>query len=242
MTVLQPAWVLNRKAYGDNGLLIELLTAESGRCSAIVRGAHRRKQGGSLAALLQPFHPLLITLVGRGELKTLRAAESPRSAYVLRGDALMSGLYVNELVNHVVPRFDPHPDIFMSYGESVEALSKGPSEAILRRFELRLLSELGYRVDWFYDSEGDAIQPDCTYRFEVDRGFCLVLMSEKIGVAGSVITGAQLMAVADWLKVGQDTPALDWSPVKQITRAALNQLTAGRTLHSRDIYRQLKKN
>jgi hypothetical protein len=48
-------------------------------------------------------------------------------------------------------------------------------------------------------------------------------------------------AVADWLAVGQAAPTLDWTPIKQITRAALNQLTAGRTLHSRDIYRQLKK-
>ena len=241
MTMLQPAWVLNRKAYGDSGLLIELLTAESGRCSAVVRGAHRRKQGGSLAALLQPFSPLLITLVGRGELRTLRAAESPRPSYALRGDALMSGLYVNELVNRVVPRFDPYPDVFMSYGESVEALSNGPSERTLRRFELRLLSELGYRIDWFCDSEGDEIQPESTYRFEVGCGFCPVLVAEKAGATGPVITGAQVTAVADWLAVGQAAPTLDWTPIKQITRAALNQLTAGRTLHSRDIYRQLKK-
>ena len=153
----------------------------------------------------------------------------------------MSGLYVNELVNRVVPRFDPHPDIFMGYGETVEALSYGPSEPILRRFELRLLSELGYRVDWFCDSEDDVIQPECTYRFEVGRGFCPVLLSEKAGVAGPVISGVQVTAVADWLAVGPAAPALDWMPIKQVTRAALNQLTAGHTLHSRDIYRQLKK-
>ncbi|MDA8985539.1 DNA repair protein RecO [Luminiphilus sp.] len=241
MTTLQPAWVLNRKAYGDNGLLVELFTAESGRCSAVVRGAHRRKQGGSLASLLQPFHPLLIALVGRGELKTLRAAESPKSAYVLRGDALMSGLYVNELVSRVVPRFDPHPDIFMSYGESVEALSEGPSEPVLRRFELRLLSELGYRVDWFCDSAGDVIRPECSYRFEVDHGFCEVLMSEKRVASGPVMTGTQVVAVSEWLADGDTTLALDWAPIKHITRAALGQLTAGRTLHSREIYRQLKK-
>jgi DNA repair protein RecO (recombination protein O) len=153
----------------------------------------------------------------------------------------MSGLYVNELVTRVVPRHDPHPDVFISYGESVEALSNGPSEAILRRFELRLLSELGYRVDWFCDGEGDEIQAECTYRFEMGRGFCPVLVSEKAGAMGPVITGAQVSAVADWLAVGQAAPSLDWTPIKQITRAALNQLTAGRALHSRDIYRQLKK-
>jgi len=153
----------------------------------------------------------------------------------------MSGLYVNELVNQVVPRLDPYPDVFISYGESVESLSNGPCERTLRRFELRLLSELGYRIDWFYDSEGDEIQRERTYRFEVGCGFHLVLAAEKAGAMGPVITGAQVAAVADWLAVGLAAPTLDWTPIKQITRAALNQLTAGRTLHSRDIYRQLKK-
>ena len=68
-----------------------------------------------------------------------------------------------------------------------------------------------------------------------------MLLAEKAGALGPVITGAQVTAVADWLAVGQAAPTLDWTPIKQITRAAMNKLTAGRTLHSRDIYRQLKK-
>ena len=94
----QPAWVLSRKNYGDNGLLVEFFTLELGRCGAIVRGAHRRKRGGSLAALLQPFCPLLIVLAGRGDLKTLRMAEAPAAGYPLKGELLMSGLYMNELL------------------------------------------------------------------------------------------------------------------------------------------------
>ena len=69
----------------------------------------------------------------------------------------------------------------------------------------------------------------------------LMAIGEKAGAMGPVITGAQVTAVADWLAVGLAASTLDWTPIKQITRAALNQLTAGRTLHSREIYRQLKK-
>ena len=39
MSTEQPAWVLGRKNYGDNGLLVEFFTGEWGRCGA---GAGRR--------------------------------------------------------------------------------------------------------------------------------------------------------------------------------------------------------
>ena len=122
MSEAQPAWVLSRKNYGDNGLLVEFFSADLGRCGAIVRGAHRRKQGGSLASLLQPFHPLLITLAGRGELKSLRMAEAPAPGYLLRGDAMMSGLYLNELLARILPRFGPRPTRFVAYGRQVKSL------------------------------------------------------------------------------------------------------------------------
>ena len=112
MSVAQPAWVLSRQSYGDSGMLVEFFSAELGRCSAVVRGAHRRKRGGSLASLLQPFHPLLITLAGRSELKSLRSAEAPRPGYHLRGDALMSGLYLNELAAFVATQAPAGPHLF----------------------------------------------------------------------------------------------------------------------------------
>ena len=52
---VQPAWVLGRRAYRDSSLLVDLLTAENGRMSAVVKGAHRKQRGGSYASLMQPF-------------------------------------------------------------------------------------------------------------------------------------------------------------------------------------------
>ena len=46
---MQPAWVLGRRNYGDNGLLVELFMADGGRSSAVAKGVFRRKAGGSLA-------------------------------------------------------------------------------------------------------------------------------------------------------------------------------------------------
>ncbi len=60
MTTQQPAWVLSRKAYGDNGLLVEFFTADWGRCGAVVKGAHRKSEVAASHAL-QPFQPLLVS-------------------------------------------------------------------------------------------------------------------------------------------------------------------------------------
>ena len=118
----QPAWVLSRKNYGDNGLLVEFFTLEMGRCGAIVRGAHRRKRGGSLAALLQPFCPLLIGLAGRGDLKTLRMAEALQRVTPSRGTLERA---VSQRLLARTSRFDVLPSLFMSYGRAIESLSQG---------------------------------------------------------------------------------------------------------------------
>ena len=239
MSEAQPAWVLSRKNYGDNGLLVEFFSAELGRCGAIVRGAHRRKQGGSLASLLQPFHPLLITLVGRGELKTLRMAE-PAPGYLLRGDAMMSGLYLNELLARILPRFDALPNLFVAYGRAVESLFDAPGEESLRRFELVLLSELGYRIDWNSDERRESIRSDAYYRFEVDRGFCRIEAHAPIAHNEIVLSGEQILAFRRWWEAERTLPVEDLMALKRVTRAAVGQLTGGRVIHTREFFRDLK--
>lgn len=240
MSEAQPAWVLSRKNYGDNGLLVEFFSAELGRCGAIVRGAHRRKQGGSLASLLQPFHPLLITLVGRGELKTLRMAEAPAPGYLLRGDAMMSGLYLNELLARILPRFDALPTLFVAYGRAVESLFDAPGEESLRRFELVLLSELGYRIDWNSDERRESIRSDADYRFEVDRGFCRIEAHAPIAHNEIVLSGEQILAFRRWWEAERTLPVEDLMALKRVTRAAVGQLTGGRVIHTREFFRDLK--
>ena len=240
MSEVQPAWVLSRKNYGDNGMLVELFSADLGRCGAIVRGAHRRKQGGSLASLLQPFHPLLITLAGRGELKTLRMAEAPTPGYLLRGDAMMSGLYLNELLARILPRFDALPTLFVAYGRAVESLFNAAGEESLRRFELVLLSELGYRIDWDSDERGESIRSDAYYRFEVDRGFSRVEAHAPIAHNEPLLSGEQILTFRRWWKGECALAVEDLMALKRVTRAAVGQLAGGRVIHTREFFRDLK--
>lgn len=240
MTDLQPSWVLGRKNYGDNGMLVEFFSAVDGRCGAIAKGAFRRKPGGNLAALLQPFHPLLIKLSGRGELRTLVSAEAPTLGYTLRAESLMSGLYLNELLTRVLPRFDPHPSLFVFYGETVEALQTGPPDLALRRFELVLLKELGYRVDWAVDDLGDPILEAALYRYEAGRGFVAISAAEPLDERQG-IRGKSLLYIAQVLQQEQAPDSVSLSIMKAVTRSAVSVLTAGRPIHSRSILRSLRK-
>ena len=73
---LQPAYILHSRPYRDTSLLLEVFTAEHGRISLVGKGARRRSRGGSNAALLQPFSPLLVSFSGRSDLKNLTQVES----------------------------------------------------------------------------------------------------------------------------------------------------------------------
>ena len=88
----QPAFVLHSRAYRESSALVDLLTPQ-GRLRAVLRGA--RGKAGSLA---RAFVPLEIELRGRGELKTIGRLESAGIPLLLTGEALFSGLYLNELL------------------------------------------------------------------------------------------------------------------------------------------------
>ena len=237
----QPAWVLSRKSYGDNGLLVEIFGAVSGRCSGVVRGAHRKRRGGSMASLLQPFQPLLISLVGRSELKAVRQVEAASVGYRLRGDALMSGLYLNELLTRVLPRFDVMPELFAAYGRAIDSLNETAPDQTLRRFELSLLTSLGYQINWVTDDCGEPIQLASRYRYESERGFCGVPVGSDRPDEVLLHTGEQIASFARWSEADEPLSREALQRLKGITRIALSQLMAGRALHTRSLFRGLKQ-
>ena len=91
--LLQPAFVLHRRAYRETSFLVELLTKEHGRFTTIARGV--RKAHSATQGLLQPFIPLLVSWAGRGELMTLSQVEVNGEVKSLRGECLCAGFYLN---------------------------------------------------------------------------------------------------------------------------------------------------
>lgn len=170
---LQPAYLLHARDYRDSSLLLELFTPAHGRIAAVARGVKTaRRSGGLQRALLQPFQPLWIAVQGRTELKNLRSSEARDLPLALRGRALFSGMYVNELLCRVLQHADPHPELFADYERAVQSLTTTTQlDIVLRIFELQLLAALGYGIDLQFDAEsGGVLDPDAHYRFDVQRG------------------------------------------------------------------------
>lgn len=223
----QAAFVLHSRPYKESSALVDLFTPQ-GRLRAVLRSA--RGRAGSLA---RPFVPLEVELRGRSELKTLARLEGAGLAHWLDGDALFSGLYLNELLIRLLPAEDAHPDLFEHYAATLPALAaKRPLEPLLRAFEWRLLSELGYGFALAQDIQGQPVAADGLYRLVPDAGL------EPVGqFQPGLFQGAELLAMAeaDWQSPGALAAA------KRLMRQALAPHLGGRPLVSRELFMNLKE-
>lgn len=220
----QPAYVLHSRPYRETSALVDFITPQ-GRLRAVLRSA--RGKAGTLA---RPFVPLEVEFRGRGELKNVGRMEGNGLATWLNGEALFSGLYLNELLIRLLPSEDPHPAVFDHYAATLLALAEGrPLEPLLRSFEWRLLDDLGYGFALNTDINGDAIAGDGLYRLQVDAGLERVYLLQP-----GLFQGAELLAMAeaDWTAVG----AL--SAAKRLMRQALAVHLGGKPLVSRELFRK----
>ncbi len=175
LQTLKRGFVLHRRDYRNTSLLLELFVAEQGRFACIAKGAKLAPRGRSaLAALLQPFQPLWLGWVGRGEVKTLTRAEAaaPSIAPSMEHSAerFYCGFYLNELLLRLIDREDPHDALFVFYQQALADLATEPLDVVLRRFELRLLEELGYALDLRFDRQGKPIDLTQCYRYVAGEG------------------------------------------------------------------------
>lgn len=220
----QPAYVLHSRAYRETSALVDFLTPQ-GRLRAVLRRA--RGKAGSQA---RPFVPLEVEFRGRGELKTVGRLDSVGVAAWLSGDALFSGLYLNELLIRLLPAEDPHPALFEHYAATLPALAAGrPLEPLLRAFEWRLLDELGYAFALDQDVNGEPLVIDGLYRLQVDAGLERVYLLQP-----GLFRGEELIAMAEaaWYVPG----AL--SAAKRLMRQALAVHLGAKPLVSRELFRK----
>ena len=237
---LQPAYVLHSQPFQNTSLLVDFLCLDHGRLRAVVKGARRPKS--RFKALLQPFQPLLVTLVGRSELKSLTVAESSVAALQLQGTRLFSGLYINELLTRLLMFNEEHPDIYRCYQQAIVALQgEGDLQRILRSFELQLLEALGYGLNLQTDCHsGEDIEAEASYLFHPDIGFERVAaVGQPVGAPVSseapLFRGAHIRALAQGAVMERDAAAA----ALRITRMALRSHLGDKPLVSRDLFRRL---
>ncbi|CDG18507.1 DNA repair protein RecO [Xenorhabdus doucetiae] len=226
----QRAFVLHGRPYSETSLLLDFFTENEGRVRVLAKGARSRRS--NLKGCLQPFTPLLIRWSGRGEIKTLRDAEPISLALPLTGSVLYSGLYVNELLSRVLEQGTAYPALFFDYLQCLQSLaaSEYTPESALRRFELALLTNMGYGVDYLHCAgSGEPVADTMTYRYREEKGFIASLVVDHFS-----FTGYELKALA----TGEFPDPATLKAAKRFTRIALKPYLGGKPLKSRELFRQ----
>jgi DNA repair protein RecO (recombination protein O) len=237
---LQPAYVLHHRPYRDTSRILELFTRDFGRLTVFARGARgqrsKKSSANSLAAVLQPFHRMLVSFSSRGDAGQLNGAEFDGEFRELPAMRSLSGFYVNELLLRLFERHDAHADVFELYDMTVVRLKDVAFDesAVLRVFEKRLLEMIGYGLQLDRETSGVEVRTDCTYRYIPERGVTRV---EGVAEGPLVFNGASLLA----LNSESLTDGGVKSDARRLLRAALDQYLSGRELRSREVLGALRR-
>lgn len=221
---LEPAYVLHHREYRDTSRILDVFSARHGRLTLFARGARGPKS--KLASLLMPFRPLLVSWSGRGDAAQLSAAEAGGEALPLPPRQVLSGFYLNELIITLTTRHDPQPQLFEDYGQALRRLCMDAApEAALRVFEKRLLTSIGYGLEF-------SVDPEAYYRF---------LPAQGVIAARDDTTGAHrgrcLLALQE--ERLDDTESLDVA--RRVLRVALDHCLEGRELRTRTVARSMMR-
>ena len=230
----QPSFVLHSYPYRETSLIVEVFSRERGRVALIARGARRPRS--ALRGLLMSFQPLTLSWFGKHELRTLHKAEWQGGQPQLQGQALLCGFYANELLLNLMVRDDPHERLFDYYQQTLQRLAREQDfAATLRCFEKRLLQEFGYAL--LLEQEADSsqpIDPQMSYRYVIGRG---AVRESGHDADGFLIAGKTLLDMA----ADDYRDAVSAQQSKQLMRMLLNHYLAGKTLHTRELIKDLQK-
>lgn len=222
----QPAYVLHTYSFKETSLVAELFTKEHGRVATVAKGARRPRS--AMRGQLQSFQKLSATWSGKHELKTLYSLDWADGLVLLKGEALMCGFYLNELLLRLLPREDPHEQLFEYYQATLKVLAKGVDLAIhLRRFELKMLQEMGYAVPLLVDENDNAILPEQDYRYEAEYGACAPSATKN----GVVLSGQTLLDMAQDIYESAQTKQQS----KQLMRYLVAHYLGDKPLHTRQL-------
>jgi DNA repair protein RecO (recombination protein O) len=238
-------YVLHSYPYRETSLILQAWTEKHGRLGLVAKGARRPKSASRV--VLVPFQPLTLDWFGRGELRTLKTAEPTVAATPLAGEALMSAFYMNELLLKLTTREDPHENLFAAYDVAITELRTlsrsrpGPTaaqlEPVLRRFELKLLQELGYALELAREAGSHApIAAEREYFYVVERG----AVGASEGETPSNAVRLRGLTLID-LERGRFEDPTTVAQSKQLMRLLIHHSLNGQELSTRALVRDLQR-
>lgn len=226
----QAVYVLHSYPFKETSLVVELFARDFGRIAATAKGARRPRS--AMRGMLQSFQPLSATWSGKQELKTLHSLDWSGGLLLLQGEALMCGFYLNELLLRLLPREDPHEALFEYYSTTLKALTNSQDLATtLRRFELKLLQELGYAIPLLTDVNNAAIQHEQNYRYEAEHGAVPYSGRQNRDANGVQLAGRTLLEMAS----DDYSHSQTQQQSKQLMRYLLAHYLGDKPLHTRQL-------
>jgi DNA repair protein RecO (recombination protein O) len=139
--------VLGVKRHGEANAILELMTREHGRHLGLVRGGF----GSRLKPILQPGNG--VSAFWRARLDehlgnyTVEGLHLRAAGYFSMPHAIYGVTHLAALMR-LLPERDPHAGLYAALEELLDNLDDAaPAAPMVVRFELRLLSELGFGLD-----------------------------------------------------------------------------------------------
>jgi len=229
---LTSAYILHQRPYRETSVLLDVFSQAHGRVSLLAKGVRNKKR--SQQGNFQLYQPLLLSWIGRGELHTVNASEVMGPRYLLKENSALCGLYLNELLVKLLPVNEPEPAIFNAYQLALEGLQAGrTNEVVLRLFEKRLLTQLGYGISLDYEAiSGDKIVEHQHYYYQPDVG----LLLWQQGLNRATISGRSVQHLNSESEFDEES----LQEIKQLMRTVINHYLGGKPLQSRQLFAQLQ--
>lgn len=225
------AYILHRRPYREDSLLIDVLTQTQGKFRCIAYPA--KTYGKIIRGNLEPFRYLQIEWSGQGELVRLKRVEE-YGWHRLSAEKLAIAFYWNELILQLVYPCQTLASVFVAYKNSLHALVQvrqsdtDTLDLIVLQFELQLLAQLGHPLSFMQCSDtGQAIHAECNYYFIPEKG---LMQQSKTQHANIVISGQLLIALQSSLI--HPIPVI-LTELRHVLDRIIQYLLTGKTLHSR---------
>ena len=228
----EPAYILHKRPYRETSQILEVFSRHHGRLSLMSKGS--RSPRSRTSGILQPFRPLLLSWSGRGDMPGLRGVDmADARPPALTGKALLSAMYLNELLVILLHRNDVHEALFADYHETLYQLQLSSKlEIILRHFEKSLLEQIGFGLSLNYDADsGEAVQADRYYAYHFEHG--PVACGSGQSQRHPVLSGSSLLAFS----AGELESSGSVAEIKKLMRYIINSHLGARKLKSRELFR-----
>lgn len=185
--------ILAVRGHGETSAIAEVFTAEHGRTLGLIRGGRSRQ----MRPMLQPGNRVHVTWRARLEEHLGHLTVEPvslRAGFIIENALRLSGLASLTALAQVLPEREPHQKLYDAMRIVLDAIDHDDVwPALLVRWELGLLDELGFGLDL----------SRCAATGSVDE---LVYVSPKSGKAVSAGAGApyaaRLLRLPPFLKGG----------------------------------------